>query len=164
MKPGARKNNPFKKNDSTSNASPASSNLLGHLTGKAIGFDSPRSSNVDTESDKDQVESSVMAHDGTENGSAENNENQPKNSNSNSSTPASGQLKFFPWFARNKEQLKEENPNATEEELVKIATRQFKTLNSYTTPRGVSEKRKLDEGEKGGSGVSKLARFGFVKN
>lgn len=95
-------------------------------------------------------------------GSAENNENQPKNSNS-SSTPSSGQ-KFMPWFESNKDQLKEENPDATDSELIKIGMRQFKTLNSYSTPRGVSEKRKLDEGEKGGSGVSKLARFGFVKN
>ncbi|XP_053687150.1 WD repeat and HMG-box DNA-binding protein 1 [Sabethes cyaneus] len=142
----SRKNNPFRKNDSGSSTNRSSGgNPLGHLTGKAIGYESPRTNeNATTEPAST---------------SEENNENVPKNSNG---TPTG--LKFMPWFESNKEQLKQENPDASDAELTKIGMRQFKTLHgSSSLPRVSSEKRKLDDGERGESGVAKLAKFGFTK-
>lgn len=145
--PMVMRKNPFKRADSASKSSPAPSNPLGHLTGKAIGFSSPKT--VDPE----EVPSTLEP---------ENNENQPKNS-------ATGP-KFMPWFEDNKNRLKEQHPDAaTDAELIKIGMRQFKAQNSAatTTPQAgtpAAEKRKLDETDKGESGVAKLAKFGFTKN
>ncbi|KAL9701191.1 hypothetical protein quinque_004632 [Culex quinquefasciatus] len=145
--PMVMRKNPFKRADSASKSSPVPSNPLGHLTGKAIGFSSPKT--VDPEEVPPTLE-------------PENNENQPKNS-------ATGP-KFMPWFEDNKNRLKEQHPDAaTDAELIKIGMRQFKAQNSAatTTPQAgtpATEKRKLDETDKGESGVAKLAKFGFTKN
>lgn len=163
--PMRRGANPFKKTGSAAKSTPGqSTNLLGHLTGKAIGFNSPSSNGGDSHrewNDSANISGISAMVNGEENG--ENNENQSKNgTNSSSSTPSG--MKFMPWFEINRSQLKEENPNATDSELIKIGMKQFKTLNSGLTPRGTGEKRKLEDSEESGSGVSKLARFGFVKN
>ncbi|XP_058464750.1 WD repeat and HMG-box DNA-binding protein 1 [Malaya genurostris] len=156
-----RKNNPFRKNDSASKSSaPISGNPLGHLTSKAIGFDSPSAARRDESNGGSNISGvSELTADGN-NGLPENNENQSKNSNGGG-TPSG--MKFLPWFESNKDQLKKENPDVNDAELIKVGMRQFKTLNSYSQPRGSSEKRKLEDGEKNESGVAKLAKFGFTK-
>ncbi|XP_062553662.1 WD repeat and HMG-box DNA-binding protein 1 [Armigeres subalbatus] len=151
--PVARKN-PFKKSQSAAN-SPATRNPLRHLTSNAIGFPSP--------SAFDNSSGSVQQSGTADNGVT--NENLPKSgaNTPTSSTPSNGQ-KFPAWFERNKTQLVEEYPTASEQELIKIALKQFRTLNTYLTPQAGNEKRKRDDGEQGESGVAKLAKFGFVKN
>ncbi|XP_055532403.1 WD repeat and HMG-box DNA-binding protein 1 [Wyeomyia smithii] len=153
-----RKNNPFRKSNTGSSSSHSfgGSNPLGHLTGKAIGFESPRTNGTTNGSDE-VVSSSGLTETGAS-GSGENNENVPKNSNG---TPAG--LKFMPWFESNKEVLKRENPDAADGELIKIGMRQFKSLHGSAIPRASSEKRKLEDGDRGDSGVAKLAKFGFTK-
>ncbi|XP_055601577.1 WD repeat and HMG-box DNA-binding protein 1 [Uranotaenia lowii] len=160
------KKNPFKRTgDSASKSTPSSGNPLGHLTGKAIGFSSPSTGTVARD---DSINMSGLSEIGSDEPSSliENNENRPKNSNTSSG------VTFIVWFESNKDQLKQDNPDATESELIKIGMRQYKTLNNgVSTPRssatsqnGTAEKRKLDESEKKETGVAKLAKFGFVKN
>ncbi|XP_058835522.1 WD repeat and HMG-box DNA-binding protein 1 [Topomyia yanbarensis] len=154
-----RKNNPFRKNDSASKSStPSSGNPLDHLTGKAIGFSSPSTTRERAESANVSGVSELPGGTADDNSLPENNENQPKNCNG---TPSG--MKFLPWFESNKEHLKKEYTDANDAELIKIGMRQFKTLNSYSLPRGSSEKRKLEDDERGESGVAKLAKFGFTK-
>lgn len=156
--------NPFKKSGSSGLSSPATPNPLEHLTASAIGFPSPSVSNRSTS--KNDLHADIDSTTST----FENNENEPSNNGTNGRTPttpapSSGPGKFTPWYEKNKAQLREDHPAVEETELIKIGLRQFKTLNSYLTPQASTngEKRKRDEGEPTESGVSKLAKFGFVK-
>ncbi|XP_053674269.1 WD repeat and HMG-box DNA-binding protein 1 [Anopheles nili] len=167
---GTRKSsNPFRKTmtaddgrsspaSSLSHAGANSSNPLEHLTGKAIGF-----SGMGTSSPS--LGSSLASS--TEGGQ---DENRPQNSG----TPAGGGIKFLPWFEQHQERLQKQHPGVAEADLIKIGMREYKTHHQKTpalssgtgtehdSPK-VSEKRKLDDSEQPESGVSKLAKFGFVK-
>ncbi|XP_058066093.1 WD repeat and HMG-box DNA-binding protein 1 [Anopheles bellator] len=167
-----RANNPFRKatpagGDATLSSSPASSpggtNPLEHLTGKAIGFAaSPGSSRT----------ASSEAATGTGQ-----DENRPQNGAGKRQDSAGGN-KFLPWFEENRTELQGRHPEAGESELIKIGMREFRTqqqqqkstagedggVESGTTTPKAAEKRKLDETDQPESGVSKLAKFGFVKN
>ncbi|XP_055625021.1 WD repeat and HMG-box DNA-binding protein 1 [Toxorhynchites rutilus septentrionalis] len=157
----SKKGNPFRKKGSALKSTPSASNPLGHLTGKAIGFSSPSSTNGGYHDGNESANMSGASSmfTGDESGATANSENQSRGSN----TPSG--MKFMPWFEINRRQLKGENPDATDQELIKIGLKQYKALNSLPASRGeTGEKRKLEDSEKSETGVSKLARFGFVKN
>uniref|UniRef100_A0A182XYT5 WD_REPEATS_REGION domain-containing protein n=1 Tax=Anopheles stephensi TaxID=30069 RepID=A0A182XYT5_ANOST len=165
-------NNPFRKSTAAGSSdggisSPASStgqngangssNPLEHLTGKAIGFSAARTSSP-----------SVAAGRLTSNGGQD--ENRPQNSAAaGTTTPASG-MKFLPWFELNREELQRQHPEAAEADLIKIGMREFKSHQSKGQPSTSSTaesgtpKRKLEENDQPETGVSKLAKFGFVKH
>ncbi|XP_049291296.1 WD repeat and HMG-box DNA-binding protein 1 [Anopheles funestus] len=166
-------NNPFRKSTPAGNneggiSSPASSsghndansssNPLEHLTGKAIGFSAARNSSpsIGSSSSSRLTSSSDGGQD----------ENRPQNSGI--FTPGGG-MKFLPWFELNREELQRQHPQTTEAELIKIGMREFKTQQSKgqpgtSTAESGTPKRKLEENDQPETGVSKLAKFGFVKN
>ncbi|XP_050076148.1 WD repeat and HMG-box DNA-binding protein 1 [Anopheles maculipalpis] len=165
-------NNPFRKSTAAGSSdgggisSPASStghnvgtngssNPLEHLTGKAIGFSAARNSSP-----------SFGSKSLTSNGGQD--ENRPQNSTT--TTPASG-MKFLPWFELKREELQRQHPEAAEADLIKIGMREFKSQQSKgqqsstsTAESAGTPKRKLEENDQPEAGVSKLAKFGFVKN
>ncbi|XP_053663398.1 WD repeat and HMG-box DNA-binding protein 1 [Anopheles marshallii] len=161
-------NNPFRKSTAAGNeggiSSPASSsshngansssNPLEHLTGKAIGFSASRNSSS----------GSKLTVAGSSDGGQD--ENRPQNSGS--TTPVGG-MKFLPWFELNRDELRRQHPEAAEAELIKIGMREFKTQQSKgqpstSTAESGTPKRKLEQNDQPETGVSKLAKFGFVKN
>ena len=130
---GSQRKNPFKKRLAANNDGHES---FSHLTGNAIGFSSPKSSEVEPLQE------------------------------SNQNTTKKPAQKFY---EENRERLEKENPEASENEILLIAAKAFrlsKMSAKKSTPEqsSKSEKRKLDETEKPGSGLSKLARFEYGKN
>nr|XP_040227095.2 WD repeat and HMG-box DNA-binding protein 1 [Anopheles coluzzii] len=165
--------NPFRKSTAAATdgiSSPASSsghtganssNPLEHLTGKAIGFSASRSSSSPSVGSK-PTSSSVDATGGQD-------ENRPQNSGGGTSTPG---MKFLPWFELNRDDLQRKHPEADEQQLIKIGMREFKVQQAKGASSGAasspadggSAKRKLDASDAPETGVSKLAKFGFVKS
>ncbi|XP_050091209.1 WD repeat and HMG-box DNA-binding protein 1 [Anopheles aquasalis] len=172
-----RASNPFRKSalaasGSDPSSSPASSsslsskngstasNPLEHLTGKAIGFGSSSTAARKTAGGEDGQD-----------------ENRAQNGGSSVGTP--GGMKFMPWFEQNRTELQGRHPELDESELIKIGMREFRTQqqqkqvttagqspgtpDTSSTSKVAAEKRKLDETDRPESGVSKLAKFGFVK-
>ncbi|XP_058121938.1 WD repeat and HMG-box DNA-binding protein 1 [Anopheles ziemanni] len=169
-----KSSNPFRKStpaggDSVASSSPASipggtGNPLEHLTGKAIGFSTSSNSSG----------SPYVAKAPANGGQVE---NRPHNNSAGTSgTPSgSGGGKFKLWFEQNQAELQQRHPEVESSELVRIGVREFRALQQKGTeggkaskengtPHKTSEKRKLDESEPAESGISKLAKFGFVQN
>jgi HMG (high mobility group) box len=66
---------------------------------------------------------------------------------------------FMIWFQENRAALEAEFPDADIPELTRAATKRYRSL---PKENGSTGKRKMDDAEKKESGVSKLAKFGFV--
>uniref|UniRef100_A0A182JY15 Uncharacterized protein n=1 Tax=Anopheles christyi TaxID=43041 RepID=A0A182JY15_9DIPT len=168
-------NNPFRKSMAAGSdgiSSPAtssgqngakSSNPLEHLTGKAIGFSASRSSSPSVGS---KLTASGDAAGGQD-------ENRPQNSGGTSTLASSGAgMKFLPWFELNRDELQRKHPEAAEQELIKIGMREFRaqqpkgasSTGASSTADSGTPKRKLEENDQPETGVTKLAKFGFVKS
>ena len=138
--------NPFKKVSGIKFSTPT--NSLSHLTNKSIG----------------------LSHSDDENTPTNNVSNKSVNRSVATDTPRPGN--FSQWFIANKVDLKIDNPEATDLELMKIGKNLYKDLTQKQKTLGddnhaeasntLVNKRKLNMNQEEGS-VAKLAKFGFVQ-
>lgn len=143
--------NPFKKSGSNKFSTPTSS--LSHLTNKSIGL-SETANNSDDENTPTNNVSTKSA-----------------NRSVAMDTPRPGN--FSQWFIANKIDLRTDNPEASDVELMKIGKNLYKELtqkqktpgdDSIVEPSNTSvNKRKLNMNQDEG-GAAKLAKFGFVQD
>lgn len=137
-----KRSNPFAKKSLDKGNS--SLNALNHLTKKSIGY-----SESFTNSDDENVPA--------------NNSSLLTNKSISKDTPRPGN--FSQWFIANKENLKVDNPNAADGELMKIGKQVYKELTqNEALPQTAAplNKRKLEMNEVDG-GTTKLAKYGYTE-
>lgn len=138
-----KKSNPFAKKPNDKNT--ASLAALNHLTKKSIGYNNDSITNSD-------VENVPL-----------NNSSLINNKSISKDTPRPGN--FSQWFIANKVNIKADNPNANDGELMKIGKQLYKEMTQGdTTPAAAAmplNKRKLEMNDEGGA--SKLAKYGFTE-
>lgn len=141
-----KKNNPFAKKPT--DKSNSSLTALNHLTKKSIGYN-------------DSVTNSDDENIPVNNSSLINNQSISKD------TPRP--CNYSQWFIANKADIKKDNPNASDVELMKIGKSLYKEMTqSDTTPLAVGlampiNKRKLELNEEGDATKSKLAKYGCAE-
>jgi chromosome transmission fidelity protein 4 len=147
--------NPFKKSGSGKFSTPTSS--LSHLTNKSIGLSDTTNNSDDENTPTNNVSSKSV------------------NRSVAMDTPRPGN--FSQWFIANKADLKTDNPEAADIDLMKIGKNLYKELTQKQKTPGEDSiveisnttsvnKRKLNMNpdEKPTGGISKLAKYGFVQD
>lgn len=141
--------NPFKKLSVSSKFS-TPTNSLSHLTNKSIGLNETGNNSDDENTPTNNVSQKII------------------NRSVATDTPRPGN--FSQWFIANKADLKTDNPEASDIDLMKIGknlykelTQKQKSLGDEETPTSSVNKRKLNMNQEEG-GVAKLAKFGYAQD